>query len=643
MATPSKEPTTLLGFVYEPLQSLSSIRVLDLLPSLNQASTIKCSVRQVVLGNANARYDALSYVWGARKGNLPILCNDQELFVTPNCRDALIRLRQRLGIRTIWVDAICIDQSETPTATTERNRQVQMMGEIYRRAQQVVVWLGHGDGNRSRRIWQSLRLLATARLAEVVLDDLPLSLRNAFRHITKSVSRVVETKGLKYLERDSDPIYDDFLKILENSWFFRVWTTQEIAFARRCTVVCGTSSMDWTGFTVAIKRAHALHHSTTNTRMISFKDNMRDDVRNRDIEDEQSSDYSRMYDIQLLKSMCKLQCSVPSDKVYGLYSILEARGTPMPEPDYSRPSIEVLEEFAKAYTRSRGQLDVLRITLPATEARGLPSWLPDWFEGIAVSELTCSDVTGTCIVWFDDFPSGISACREASASRELSPAFGKLRVRGRFVGSLTRCIAAVPIGSVDVDDFPRFEDFLQTCQDWCSAFASVKTYPTGEDPSLAAIRTIGSHRSYGGLNLSREDLTLWYERMLQRRDDQMVLDQDSPSRTRDTVNLSNSGDSSNPKEPGQSYDNSRMQKVQRFVNYKANYASFILDSGYFGTAYNTCQTGDGIYLLAGLGVPCVLRAVDEEFRFVALAYVHGAMRGELWPDDTCELRDMVLM
>jgi hypothetical protein len=40
--------------------------------------------------------------------------------------------------RTLWVDAVCIDQADDE----ERSEQVQMMSRIYKNASRVLVWLG---------------------------------------------------------------------------------------------------------------------------------------------------------------------------------------------------------------------------------------------------------------------------------------------------------------------------------------------------------------------------------------------------------------------------------------------------------------------------------------------------------------------
>ncbi|OCL04187.1 hypothetical protein AOQ84DRAFT_276132, partial [Glonium stellatum] len=87
-------------------------------------------------------YEALSYVWGGDR-TVPIYCNDREILATPNLVSALSSLRQKMPkyprfCRTLWVDAICIDQDNL----VERGHQVQLVKDIYWHARRVLIWLG---------------------------------------------------------------------------------------------------------------------------------------------------------------------------------------------------------------------------------------------------------------------------------------------------------------------------------------------------------------------------------------------------------------------------------------------------------------------------------------------------------------------
>jgi Heterokaryon incompatibility protein (HET) len=134
---------------YKALQNTRAIRLLTLEPSSDFNSPLTCSLTEVSLDqsrDASNSYEALSYVWGSGYGDSDITCDGKRLLITPNCGTALRSLRYRHEPRILWVDAICIDQSsEEARSIQERNEQVKMMGEIYRGAECVLVWIGDGD------------------------------------------------------------------------------------------------------------------------------------------------------------------------------------------------------------------------------------------------------------------------------------------------------------------------------------------------------------------------------------------------------------------------------------------------------------------------------------------------------------------
>ena len=65
---------------------------------------------------------------------------DYSLEIKPNLAAALRELRDEISVRILWIDAICINQSNPE----ERNQQVPMMADIYGQASRVCVWLGDG-------------------------------------------------------------------------------------------------------------------------------------------------------------------------------------------------------------------------------------------------------------------------------------------------------------------------------------------------------------------------------------------------------------------------------------------------------------------------------------------------------------------
>ncbi|KAK5632281.1 hypothetical protein RRF57_007995 [Xylaria bambusicola] len=625
------------AYQLEPLGTASSIRVLDLLPSLNRESPVRCSIRHVQLGSLEARYEALSYVWGARQGTQPIICNDRVLLVTPNCVAALTRLRLPFRKRTLWIDAICIDQGTDAAATAERNEQVAMMGELYRSAQGVIVWLGPGNDELTPRIFRYLKVLSIFKYWSVM--DGPRVVRQMGKLIKPYLLGLAwpDGPGVPGKPRIRGPAFANMMETLGSEWFSRIWTMQETITYGRCTVMCGTSTMGWSPFSAGMRDAGASHHANANAQLLYLRGRITDEILN-PTDANANPDYKSMHDVQFLKAMCKLQCSIPHDKIYGLFAILRARGLHLQDPDYDRPLIEVLEETARAYVQYKKKLDILRITIAPSESTGLPSWVPDWLSGQAAGQLTCSDITGTAIVCFGEFPSTISSCCGALVppTSTISHTPGKLTVKGKCIGSIKALRAGAHVGAQPVKELSHFLDFISTCREWCSMIALTRSYPTGEDPILAGLRTITNHHGFflNGRPLDGEHLMLWYKALL----DDGAMSGIAKSATQDQMQ---------PDHRVTADKNLRnaeiTQTVQSYVNYKANYAFFTLDSGYFGSAFNTSYEGDDIYLLAGLDVPCVLRRRGDEFRFVAIAHVHGVMRGQLWPKNEVDLEELTLI
>jgi hypothetical protein len=62
----------------------------------------------------------------------------RDLHVTENLYSALLRLQDDFCPRVLWIDAICINQSNEK----EKEQQIPLMAEIYAKARSVIVWLG---------------------------------------------------------------------------------------------------------------------------------------------------------------------------------------------------------------------------------------------------------------------------------------------------------------------------------------------------------------------------------------------------------------------------------------------------------------------------------------------------------------------
>ncbi|KAF3761751.1 hypothetical protein M406DRAFT_19732, partial [Cryphonectria parasitica EP155] len=128
-------------FKYLPLDhKKSEIRLLTLIPSSDPCGPIHCSLNHASLDD-EPPFEALSYVWGPTNPTHDIFIDGTKFVVGPNLHAALRGLRQRKKPRTVWADAICINQQDK----SDQAYQVPLMGRLYTVARTTVIWFGESN------------------------------------------------------------------------------------------------------------------------------------------------------------------------------------------------------------------------------------------------------------------------------------------------------------------------------------------------------------------------------------------------------------------------------------------------------------------------------------------------------------------
>ena len=128
-------------YKYKALPSERHIRILRVhAPRRGREQYVECELLPHRLDSkfTSGMYTAISYTWDGQKPDRFILCEGKRLAVTKNCEAILRLLRPRILGCVVWIDAICIDQD----SRNEKEAQVPLMCDIYKRAQRVVIWLG---------------------------------------------------------------------------------------------------------------------------------------------------------------------------------------------------------------------------------------------------------------------------------------------------------------------------------------------------------------------------------------------------------------------------------------------------------------------------------------------------------------------
>jgi hypothetical protein len=156
----------------------NQIRLVTINSSHDRDGYVNCNFERVRINQliGNRTYEAISYAWGNPTLTHKVLCDNctSHVGVTQSLFDVIARLVTMPGKpngfsagstsrRQFWIDGLCINQLDA----AERGSQVQMMANIYRRAECVHVFLGAFDDKTSllESTWFSRRWIIQEAIA----------------------------------------------------------------------------------------------------------------------------------------------------------------------------------------------------------------------------------------------------------------------------------------------------------------------------------------------------------------------------------------------------------------------------------------------------------------------------------------------
>lgn len=346
--------------VYNPLDG-SEIRILVLHPG-EESEDLSAHLETGCL-YSKLRYQALSYVWGQEPALHSLHVNEGEKFaIRPNLFQALRRIRLQSKPIRLWVDSICINQSNEE----ERNLQVQRMGDIFRRAKSVWIWLGEEHSHSAS-----------------VMDLIPQLNRPGF------------------IWKDSWWLQHNFLAfngLLSRPWFGRGWVAQEAAFSANSIVLCGDRHIHWKDLTASVLLIQKNIEIALSQQISTELTGRLQQLFNKFYESPASRLFNLVSDVfqlqqdgQLVKKL-KLERLVeigthfettdPRDAIYALMNLAQdtVLASPRPHrgviiPDYRKDTSDVFADFILHCCHVSESLDIIcRPWAPVESANGYTTY-----------------------------------------------------------------------------------------------------------------------------------------------------------------------------------------------------------------------------------------------------------------------------
>ncbi|KAI0433017.1 heterokaryon incompatibility protein-domain-containing protein [Xylaria sp. FL1042] len=569
---------------------------------------VKCELNTTSLLD-NPVFEALSYTWGEPRPTRKIFINGKRRTVGENLEFALSHLRYDDRSRTLWVDAICINQDDI----SERNSQVRLMGTIYSRASGVLAWLGP-EYNDSDLAFEFLKTMPTDPQVHWDPDQYPgLAGAYTLQHI----------KAVNYL--------------FERAWWHRVWTVQESILCPVLTFVCGLRQLPAEqAFKVATCWFEHLYTCCQDTWYSIFKSTpgLGDACTALGTLEEVRTSMKRPQFGQILSKFMSRKCTDPHDKIYGFLGIATEEEAAYIIPDYSKPVTQVYRETALSLIQHQGNLDILSMRYPRSLndvnsiVRGLRSWVPDW----------TLDSDSTLLYDIDDRLCALAYYKASQNTRcqVTSTTSESLTVRGRFISRI-----ATLSSDQDHMEAASLKEYFQAWQ---------KIVGVDEDPN----------RLY-----AKSTSTLVKDAFWQTLCCSLIPDLVGPRKN--NLLYRTSDDSPYQRlfdawwEWCEKYDcdpdslvDIRSEYSRREIDMFGGVVStainmrrlFVSDGdGWIGLVPSDAAIGDSVMLLEGGRVPYILRRVSnldndsniqDSYELVGAAYVHGIMDGSQWKDDEIE-------
>ena len=346
-------------FRYDHELAIGEIRLLLIWPG-SRSDAINMSILYKDQGDVNVEYHALSYVWGSPVNPISVTCDGQPLLITHNLHQALLQLRDNGLTGPIWVDAICIDQSNID----ERTRRVRMMRQIYSEAELVHIWLGEAT-----------------TYTKLGVDLIP------------RVSRTLQQKSKTGFHRHSlddpefpssnDPAWKSVADILTRPWFERIWVIQERMVAQACEYMCGPHTISSDALK-SLTRDHQFVWQLQQRLLANKPPGVDGNMVYRGL---QSPVMSRIHAEQGYTLMEWIiwtsahKATDPRDKIFALIGLTTS--VPLDLIDYRKELRQVLTDLGVLFLRQgtggfTSSLHVLSFVNHAHRSLDLPSWIPEW-------------------------------------------------------------------------------------------------------------------------------------------------------------------------------------------------------------------------------------------------------------------------
>lgn len=236
------------------------------------------------------------------------------------------------------------------------------MGDIYAKAQRVVVWLGPKSESSDKALNQIIEVGTAGHLSSI-----------------QKYQICVHGHYIDHRQGDPAEMFQPLCEFIESPWFERTWIIQEVALARTALLYCGNRHIGWDD--VARLTNWILIHNeccvVSLPPLACFTlEKFSDRTKKIHMIRSYLAAHGPTLDLTLLSDMFRDQnCTDDHDRLYGFLGLIERN---IIQPDYQISVPEMYRQTTLALVAHTGSLDVLLKAGRLRKYHELPFWVPDW-------------------------------------------------------------------------------------------------------------------------------------------------------------------------------------------------------------------------------------------------------------------------
>jgi hypothetical protein len=335
------------------------------------------------------------------------------------------------------------------------------MGDIYRKASRVVIWLGEDVVRRNFHPNGATTEADSGHMQDLIqrLAVEPAATAETTRRVTSLVQFGLtyhfETVALRRLRA----LYE----FLSRPWFSRAWVFQEASLARELVVQFGKVEMKFDDVEKVYEATHwaeidlGVHHdiagnlatSSAGYEMIRFIQQARRETLQ---SEPQAGSTPAAFLCKLLQVLRRVHCHNPVDLIFAFLAFQHGEDIVSTAGAYERPAQEVWRHAAERIMRNSKSLDIFAALPGSCREPDQLSWVPCW-----ANCFPCGPPIATPVSKFN-------ACRGMPFEYKRSVSPKELRVRGKIIDRIHHVNRFTTMGSSDMSLFLYWDVNLQTAR-----------------------------------------------------------------------------------------------------------------------------------------------------------------------------------